>query len=109
MHGAAGARCPHFSNSGAAAVSLAAARGARRIVMLGYDCQRTGGKAHWHADHGGGLGNTGSLDKWPALFAQLAAHCARLRVQVVNASRETALTCFPRQPLEQALAETSSR
>jgi hypothetical protein len=109
MHGAAGARCPHFANSGAAAISLAAARGARRVVLLGYDCQLTGGRTHWHGNHGGNLGNAGSLPKWPAIFAQVAKHCERLRVQVVNATRETALTCFPRQPLEQALAETPSR
>jgi hypothetical protein len=102
-HGATRARCPHFTNSGCAAVALAVARGARRVVLLGYDCQLTGGKTHWHGNHGGNLGNAGTLANWPGLFVQLAAHCARHRVQVVNATRETALTCFPRQSLEDAL------
>lgn len=107
MPGVRKGRFPHFTNSGCAALALAAELGARRIVMLGYDCQRTGGMSHWHGDHGGGLGNAGSLPKWPALFQQLAKHLQRLRVEVVNASRETALTMFPRLSLEQALAEAS--
>lgn len=94
---------PHFSNSGAAAVSLAASRGAKRIVMLGYDCQRTDGKAHWHGDHVKTLGNAGSLPKWPANFAKLATHLQRMGVEVLNASRATALECFPRVSLEDAL------
>lgn len=93
----------HYCNSGAAAISLAAARGARRIVMVGYDCQRTGGRAHWHGDHVKELGNAGSMPKWPALFGKLAKDMRRQGVEVINATRETALTCFPRLPLEQAL------
>lgn len=108
MPGVRKGRFPHFTNSGAAAMALAADMGARRIVMLGYDCQRTGGKSHWHGDHTGGLGNAGSLPKWPALFQQLAKHLHRLRIEVINASRETALTVFPRMSLEQALAEAAT-
>ena len=60
----------HHGNSGAAAVSLAYMFGAARIYLLGYDCQRTGGKAHWHGDHPKGLGNAGSMPI-------VTAHCAR--------------------------------
>lgn len=95
---------PHFSNSGAASMSLAASRGATRIVMLGFDCQKSDGRVHWHGDHVKGLGNAGSLPKWPANFAKLAAHLKRMKVDVVNASRATALDCFPRMSLEEALA-----
>lgn len=95
------ARFTHFQNSGAGAAALAAHWGAERIVMLGYDCQRTGGKAHWHGDHPAGLGNAGSLDKWPAQFRQLAQHLVRL--DVINCSRETALAVFPRRPLDEVL------
>lgn len=91
----------HFENSGAGAISLAAHLGATRVLMLGYDCQRTGGKAHWHGDHPAGLGNAGSLAKWPAIFEKLAS--VLVGTEIINCSRDTALACFPRVRLEDAL------
>src|SRR5690606_16993842 len=52
-------------NSGVGAISLAAHWGARKIILLGYDCQLTGGRAHWHEDHPKGLGNAGGVKDWP--------------------------------------------
>lgn len=94
-----------FGNSGAGAVSLAGLAGARRVLMLGYDCQRTGGKVHWHGNHPKGLGNAGSMPKWPQQFAKLKA--AMEGVEIINCSRATALTCFPRGDLETCLAEAA--
>jgi len=92
-----------FGNSGTAAVSLAVVTGASKVVMLGFDCQKTGGRTHWHGDHPRSLGNAVSMPSWPKLFGKLAAWAEARRVPVVNASRETALTCFPRVTLEDAL------
>ena len=92
----------HFGNSGAAAVSLAYIFAAKRIVLLGYDCQRTGGQSHWHGDHPKGLGNAGGIPNWPRQFGRVAEY---VRVPVINCSRATALTCFPRGELEKELAE----
>lgn len=95
-------------NSGAGAIALAAEWGAKRIILLGYDCQKTGGKAHWHGDHpaknrkGERMGNAGSIGKWPEQFRRLRQHLRG--ATVINASRETALSVFPRMPLEEALA-----
>lgn len=89
-------------NSGLGAISLAAHWGAQRIILIGYDCQKTDGNAHWHADHPNGLGNAGAVDKWPQQFADLAK---RLSAEVVNASRVTALECFPRVSLSEALKQ----
>jgi hypothetical protein len=93
-----------FGNSGAAALSLAALGGAGRIVLLGYDVQHTGGQTHWHGDHPPGLGNAKGVKLWPAKFAKAAEYAARRGSVVVNASRQTALTCFPRVVLEDELA-----
>lgn len=93
----------HYGNSGAAAISLAAHRGAKRIILLGYDCQHTGGKAHWHGDHPRNLGNARSVTLWAENFAKLAADLAEKGVTVINASRETALECWPREDLGGAL------
>lgn len=92
-----------FPNSGACAVSLAIVCGAARVVMLGFDCQWTGGKSHHHGDHPAQLSNCGSINRWPRDFERLASYAAKRAVPVVNASRETALACFSRVPLEQAL------
>lgn len=92
------------ANSGTGALMLAASMGAERIVMVGYDCQHTGGRAHSHGDHPPTLGNAGSVKEWPARFAACAQYLSRRRIEVINATRETALTCFPRNTLESALA-----
>jgi len=89
-------------NSGAGAVSLALLGGARKVLLVGYDCQRTGGKVHHHGDHPKGLGNAGAMNKWPAQFAALKVPVGR---QVINCSRATALTCFPLGDLDLELAK----
>lgn len=97
---------PQYRNSGASAIGLAVHLGAQRVILLGYDCQKTGGRAHWHGDHPKGLGNAGSLDKWPAQFAKLARDFRNF--DIMNCTRETALTCFPRVPLERALNDDAN-
>lgn len=93
----------HFGNSGTAALSLAIVGGAAKVVLLGYDCQKTGGKTHWHGDHPKPLGNAKSIPRWPGQFGMVAKYAKREGVPVVNATRATALTCFPRVALEDAL------
>lgn len=90
-----------FCNSGTAAISLALRAGATRVIMLGYDCQRTGGAVHHHGNHPKPLGNAGSLLKWPAYFRMLKASFPK--ASIVNASRETSLDMFIKMPLELAL------
>lgn len=93
-------------NGGYQAIGLAVLWGARRIVLLGYDMQRAGGRAHWHADHNEQrLGNPHDFETWRARLAVAASDLRHLGVEVINASRETALTCFDRVPLEEALKE----
>ena len=92
-----------FGNSGAAAVSLAVYAGAARAVLLGFDVQKTGGLSHWHGAHPAGLSDAKSIATWPGKFAQLAAYAQRRGCEVLNASRQTALTCFPRVELAGAL------
>lgn len=93
-----------FGNSGTAAISLAVVGGASRVLLLGYDCQKTGGKTHWHGDHPKTMGNARSMPTWPRRFKQVSAFAQSKGVPVLNCSRETALACFPRVSLDQALA-----
>lgn len=87
-------------NSGAGAIMLAAELGAKRIILVGYDAQHTGGFAHWHEDYPKTMGNAGSSKKWPAQFASLVKSLPP-GVEVINASRETALKVWPRMTLEE--------
>lgn len=86
-------------NSGYRAIELAISFGAARVILLGYDCSVRQG-THWHGDHG----KTKNPDEkrcllWQRQFAQLNTR----RAEIINCSRETALTCFPRARLEDVL------
>lgn len=88
---------PH--NSGMRAIQFAIERGASRVLLLGYDCSVKGG-THWHGDHK----NTKNPDaKRCAMWLRQFAMIDRKQTEIINCSRETALTCFPRMTLEQAL------
>lgn len=90
-------------NSGFQAIGLAYQFGVSRMILMGYDMQFTGGKAHWHADHPGGLANAQGVDRWPRHFPALAADLERIGVEVINCTRETLLTCFRRAKIEDVL------
>lgn len=90
-------------NGGYQAIGLAFNRGARLIVLVGFDMQRTGGQSHFFGDHPKALDHAAPFDKWVERFAPLARDLEREGVRVVNATRETALRCFRRLTLEDAL------
>lgn len=92
-----------FHNSGANAISLAIAAGAARVVLIGFDCQKTGGAVHWHGDHPAPLGNARSMPNWAKHFKNVGRYAAQRGVKIINCSRATALTCFPLAELEAVL------
>jgi hypothetical protein len=92
-------------NSGYQALSLAYVFGAKRVLLLGFDFQRTGGKSHWHGDHPRGLGNGGRYSGWIIAMGKLAKDLKAKGVDVVNCSRATALTCFRRSTIQQELPD----
>ena len=87
-------------NSGYQAMNLAFNAGAKRIVLLGFDMQRTGDKAHWFGNHPGSMQVPSPYADWLKKFEPLAADLTAQGVEVFNCTRETALTCFKRVPLE---------
>ena len=91
-------------NSGYQAIGLAAQWDPAKIVLLGYDMQRgPNGESHHHGDHEGGLPNLGTMDEWARRMVQLGADLRGRGVEVINASTETAITCFERRPIARAL------
>jgi hypothetical protein len=103
-----------FQNSGAGAIAWAIREGARRIYLLGYDCQKTGGRSHWHAPHEGVLKNgrvlkdAPNIADWPSSFASVADVARREGVEVFNCSRATALKCFKRASFEDVVSRCES-
>jgi len=93
----------HGGNSGYQAVGLAHQFGAARIVLIGYDMQRTAGKAHWFGDHPAGFTNSPGVAGWVPRFDQLAKDAVRAQVEIINCTLETALTCFRRANIEDVL------
>ena len=92
-------------NSGYQSINLAYLWGAERIVLLGFDCAPAAdGRAHWFGQHKRPLNGRQDFRQWAKAFTRLAADLQTHGVSVVNASRHTALTCWPRLGLAQALA-----
>ena len=92
-------------NSGAAAINLAVHFGAAKILLLGYDMQRTPGKpSHWFGEHPAQIRATSPYETFRAMFETMVEPLATLGVRVVNCSRATALDCFPKAGLEEALS-----
>lgn len=93
----------NYANSGANAIGVALCMDVERIALLGYDCRAVSGQLHWHGNHPKGLGNAGSLLKWPYQFEQVAKRSGRARI--VNCTPGSALKVWPQQPLAQWLDE----
>lgn len=98
-------------NSGHMAIQYAVDRGAREIALIGFDQRKTNNKAHFHADHPKeaddgrrtNMANAGGVAAWPRMMAKTAIELSERGVSVVNLSRATALTCFPRVTVEHFL------
>lgn len=93
-------------NSGYQAVNLAAHLGAKKVVLLGYDMQPSEtGKLRWFGNHPypSNLGPV-QFAAFRDCFETIAQPLKDLGIEVVNASRRTALRCFPTATIEEALA-----
>lgn len=92
-------------NSGYQAIHLAAQWGAARVIMLGYDMQRTDGKEHHYGKHKKGLPNGAGFKSWIPRFKPLFRDLRLRGVEVINATRVTAIPedWIPRVPLEELL------
>ena len=97
-------------NSGFSAINVAVHLGAAMIVLLGYDMRRVQGRAHWFGAHVSPLHDPSEsqLVTWRGHFATLVEPLAELGIAIVNATPDSALTCFPQRPLRAALGEVAA-
>jgi hypothetical protein len=84
-------------------VNLAFLFGVTEIILVGFDMKITD-KVHFFGDnpyHNKYQGpNNNTMKRWVFNFEQLAKDLASEGVVVLNATRDSALTCFPKVDLE---------
>lgn len=89
-------------NSGQRAILFAASLGVEKIILLGFDCSLQSG-VHWHGKHLQ-TGNPGEncIRLWHYHFQMVSKHLNN-KVEIINCSRNTELTCFKRMFLQDVL------
>lgn len=97
-------RIHYGQSSGYQAINLAYHWGARRMLLLGFDCGAIQGKRHWFGDHPKGLQQDSPYADWQKNYAALAADLHKEGVTVINCAPKSHLTCFPKSTIEQCLA-----
>lgn len=95
--------------SGFQAVGLAIKLGARRIALLGMDCKRADdGRSHFFGEHPPELPNPQPFQTWVEDFDSLAAPATELGIEIVNCSRDSAITELEKMDLGKWLARLCS-
>jgi hypothetical protein len=92
-------------NSGFQALNLALQFGVRRVLLIGFDFHGANG-AHWYGPNvGPGMRNPMDLNyaRWRSALASQAPVVAGMGAEIVNASSESALTCFEKASVEETL------
>lgn len=86
------------NNSGFQAVNLAILFGATEIILVGFDMKKKENKTHFFGEHEAPLRATHSFTGWINNFANAAKLLTDVRI--INATPDSALTCFPKCSLE---------
>lgn len=92
------------TNSGFQALGIAVQLGATHIILLGYDMMvGPHGRTHWFGKHPRPLECRADYNLFIASFATAVVPLREAGIRVTNCSRQTALDCFERMPLQEAL------
>lgn len=103
-------------NSGAAAISVAAHAGAKRIILLGFDMKlSTDSYQHWHdiyGRHKSGYKNRKGKINLPFMrhlrgFPQIASDAKKLGIEILNANPDSAINCFPKYSVNELLHDNT--
>lgn len=91
-------------NSGYQAIHLAVHFGATRIFLCGFDMNHVDKKRHWFGNHPPRLNSRGNYAAWIVAFNRLAPFLQKRGVEVLNCSPRSALKCFKKIDLKDAVA-----
>lgn len=96
-------------NSGVAALNLAYLRGYEQIILLGFDMKLgPNGERHHHPDHPAPCVQGQTFNEWVFKLDKVARDFKLTKCQVLNATVDTALKCFPRVDWREVLAPLPS-
>lgn len=100
-------------NSGGAAINLAVHLlpeiGVRRILLSGYDLGPSGRRYHFNEPPQGASKPSSNYEKFRGYIATMAKPLSDAGIEVINCSRKTALTCFPRRSLADVLSSVEAQ
>ena len=95
------------TNSGVCAINLAYQMRPRRIVLFGFDMNRSPkGDPYWFDPYPwapGGATKAGKYQAWAAEFDLIRRACDAAGIEVLNASPTSAITAFPKVKPEEVL------
>jgi hypothetical protein len=98
----------HGANSGYQAINLAVHLGASRILLLGYDMQRTNGRLHWFGNHPDDLHRNLPFAEFLKGFPTLVKPLSKLNIEIINCTRQTALHCFQMATIDHVLSAVAA-
>ena len=95
-------------NGGFQILNLVAQMGATGIALVGFD-MHPNGSVHWHGLHSSPLRNPdhSRMLEWRRIMDEQAPRLKKYDVDVVNCSKESALTAFPKITIEEMLERWS--
>lgn len=91
------------NNSGYGAINWVAHRRPRRLILLGYDMAYRDGDSHYHDGYGVVHYEKTLTDKMLPYFEGLREPLRARGIEVVNASRDSRITVWPRVSIDEAL------
>lgn len=94
---------PSAVNSGVLGLEVAKRKGATTILLCGFDQQGS----HFFGKYDNGLRNTNPQQRQQHLGQFALWKRSNPQVRVINCNSESALVCFPKKSLEEALLENS--
>ena len=84
-------------SSGAAAISVAANAGAKRIILVGFDMKMDNGEQHWHGDYKNVKKPKKSpFDRHLRSFGNIAIDAKKRGIEIINACPDSMIKQFPK-------------
>jgi hypothetical protein len=90
-------------SSGGSAINVAYLLGSKKIVLLGYDMKVVDGQHNWHTNHKFRPKDTIYNNRFIPPFLEIAKDATRLGIEILNATKNSALDMFPKVDLKEVV------